>query len=92
MQKKWLNNIHKDGFLEVKMKFIEHTNDGYFKFHFIHSVTKKIATLETHGFTEKEYNDFVFKPRAYWNGLSTADPKIEDWLTDDFKYRIEYYK
>jgi len=93
--KKWINSIHSEGFLEVEMKFIEEYKGKYkgmFLFNFEHSVTKKVATLETHGFTDKECKEFMFYPRTYWNGCSTSDPKIEDWLPDDFKYRIEYYR
>ena len=88
---KWLKNIYSEGFLEVELKYIEE-NNGLFLFHFIHSVTKKVATLETHGFTDKECKEFMFYPRVYWNGCSVSDPKIENWLTDGFKYRIEYYR
>jgi hypothetical protein len=88
---KWLKNIHIEGFLEVEMSFVKQYEDGNFLFNFIHGVTKKIATLETHGFTEEELK-FRFHPRVYWNGSSTADPKIEDWLEEGFDYKIQYYK
>lgn len=88
---RWLKSIHADGFKEVKMKFIKQYPDGRnFRFDFIHSITKKVAILETHGFTKEQEDKFMFRPRVYWQGSSTADPKIEDWLSDDFNYRIVY--
>jgi hypothetical protein len=88
--KEWLTNIHNEGFLEVEMSFIERHKDGDWLFHFTHSVTKKVATLEVHGFTKEQREAFVFHPRVYWQGSSTADPKIEDWLSDEFNYKIVY--
>lgn len=90
--KEWLDNIHLEGFLEVEMEFVEQHKDGDFQFNFIHKVTGKVATLEIHGFTKEQCQKFMFHHRVYWNGSSTADPKIEDWLTDGFKYSVEFYR
>lgn len=90
--KEWLENIHSEGFLEVEIEFVEQYENGYFLFNFTHKVTNKVATLKIHGFTKEQCQEFRFHPRVYWNGSSTADPKIEDWLTDGFKYRVEYYR
>ena len=90
--KEWLESIHNEGFPEVEMSFVKRHKDGDWQFNFIHKVIGKVATLEIHGFTKEQREVFAFHPRVYWNGSSTADPKIEDWLTDGFKYRIEYYR
>jgi hypothetical protein len=90
--KEWLEIIHSQGFDEVEMEFIEQHKDGDFQFNFTHKVTGKVATLEIHGFTKEECQNFRFHPRVYWNGSSNADPKIEDWLNDGFKYRVEFYR
>lgn len=87
----WLKSIHDEGFCEVQMKFKERYGTGNFLFVFTHRITQKEAFLEIHGFTEEECKEFIFHPRVYWNGSSTSNPKIEDWLADGFKYRIEYY-
>lgn len=88
----WLKCVHDEGFLEVEMEYIEQYKDGNFLFNFKHNITKKVATLEIHGFTKEECQKFRFHPRVYWNGSSTSDPEIENWLTDEFTYRIEFYK
>lgn len=88
----WLKIVHEEGFLEVEMSFVKQHKDGDFQFDFKHNVTQKVVSLQIHGFTKKECKKFTFHPRVYWNGSSTADPKIEDWLTDGFNYRIEYYR
>lgn len=91
----WLKSIHEEGFIDVEMTFKEQYGEGgnfLFLFEFTHSVTQKVATLEIHGFTEEQCKDFIFHPRVDWNGSSTANPKIEDWLTDEFRFKIVYYK
>jgi len=86
----WLENIIKE-YPEVKMTTHENRlNDGDWEFKFTHGVTGKQVNLQTHGFTEEQCEKFVFHPRVYWDGSSTADPKVEDWLTDDYTYRIIY--
>lgn len=87
----WLKNIQSE-FPEVEMTVDERKGDGSWIFEFTHQITKKQACLEIHGFTKEECDAFVFHPRVYWNGSSTADPKIEDWLADGFSYRIKYYE
>jgi hypothetical protein len=74
------------------MKFVKKQDGGDWLFHFIHSVTKKIATLEIHGFTNKQCKEFMFMPRIYWNGSSSGIPEISDWLGKDFNYQIKYYR
>lgn len=89
---KWLKSIREE-YPEVRMTTHEQkTNDGDWIFNFRHMVTMKTAKLVIHGFTKKECDEFIFHPRVYWNGSSTADPKIEDWLTDEYKYRVLYEK
>lgn len=88
----WLKCVHDEGFLEVEMKYVEQYKDGNFLFEFKHTITQKVATLEIHGFTKEECEKFMFHPRVYWNGSSSSSPDIEDWLTDEFTYRIEFYK
>jgi hypothetical protein len=88
----WLNCIHEDGFSEVEMSFVEKYADGNFLFRFTHLITKKVATLEIHGFTDEECKRFVFSPRVYWNGSSTAIQKIEDWLDEGWAYKVVYFK
>lgn len=90
--KRWLRNIHAEGFLEVEMSEPTEYEKGQFEFKFTHNVTKKVAILHTHGYTPDEELEFTFIPRMYWNGCSTSDPKIQDWLPDGWKYRIEFYQ
>lgn len=86
----WLESVVKE-FPEVKMTTHENRlGDGDWNFIFTHTITGKQVDLQIHGFTKKECEKFIFHPRVYWNGSSTADPKIEDWLSDDYTYRIIY--
>ncbi len=86
--KEWYENIIKE-FPEVEMNEGTYNNKNW-TFIFKHKITGQKAELNIHGFTKEECEKFVFHPRVYWNGSSTADPKIEDWLTDNFTYRILY--
>jgi len=90
--KQWLRNIKRE-YPEVTMTTHKDIcNDGDYNFKFTHKVTGKCIDLQIHGFTKKECEQFVFHPRVYWNGSSTADPEISDWLTDDYTYKITYEK
>ena len=67
-------------------------SEGDWNFRFRHKITNKYIDLQIHGFTKKECDAFIFHPRVYWNGSSTAEPEITDWLTDEYQYRILYEK
>lgn len=88
--KRWLASIHRQGFKEVEMSFEGQHPTGNFGFLFTHKITKKTAYLLIHGFTDEEIKSFLFQPREYWQGSSTAEPKAEDWLADGFEYRVVY--
>ena len=88
---KWLKSIHDGGFREVVMEFEKECN-GMFVYKFTHKVTNAISILEIHGFTEDECSAFIFRPRVYWNGSSTANCGIADWLTDEYTYKIVFIK
>jgi len=87
----WLEEINEQ-FPEVTMTTHEDRcgENGNWNFTFMHMVTKKEIILEIHGFTKDECDAFVFHPRVYWDGSSTADPEIKDWLTDEYKHRVVY--
>lgn len=88
--KEWESLIKKE-YPEVEMTTNEdRCSDGDWSFKFTHKVTGKCVELQIHGFTKEECEGFTFHPRVYWNGSSTADPKVEDWLTDNYTYRIVY--
>jgi len=90
--KEWLVNINKE-FPEVEMTTNEDKfYNGDWNFKFIHKITGKIVELQIHGFTKEECKLFTFNPRVYWNGSSTSEPDINDWLTDDYTYRVVYKK
>jgi len=79
----WLTLIRDAGIQDVEMHPQERaTDDGRWQFGFCHTITGKYVVLETHGIDnlaayEKER---IFPPRVYWNGSSSADLDITDWL------------
>jgi len=86
----WLESIRKE-YPEVTMTTHENRlGDGDWNFRFTHGVTGAHVDLQIHGFTKEQCGKFMFHPRVYWQGSSTADPKIEDWLNDKYTYRIVY--
>ena len=89
--KEWHENILSE-FPEVTMSEKGVHCDGLWMFEFKHQVTGVTVHLQTHGFTREQCEKFIFQPRVYWNGSSTGDPRIEDWLTDEFTYRVCYEK
>lgn len=89
---KWYSDkISEMGISGVDLEYIGYS-DGLYIFHFTHQVTKKIATLYVSGYTEEQENEFMFRPRDYWNGNSCGIIDISDWLTDDYRVSIEYVK
>lgn len=76
---------------EIEYKYVEQVRNG-FVFEFTHKVTKKSVFLVTHGYTEKQAESFMFPPRVYWNDSSTANPKLEDFETEEYKAIIKYVK
>lgn len=87
----WLKDIHDKGLTDVVMtKGVD--RDGLFVFNFKHPITGVVVHLDTHGFTDEECQEFTFSPRVYWNGSSTANPKIEDWAKEGFRYKVAYFR
>ncbi len=89
--KEWYESIVKE-FPEVTMSAKEQLIHGDWRFYFFHKVTGVTVPLSIHGFTKEQCEAFMFHPRVYWNGSSTANPEKEDWLTNDFSYKIQYFK
>lgn len=88
--RKYLKLIHQLGVKDIEMSYIRQEEGGHYLFHFIHPVTKKVATLSTHGYTQEQLKDFVFKPRVFWNGEWGEYPEIEDWLEDGFEAVVTF--
>jgi len=87
----WLDGLHRDGMKEVVIDPDPVYEEGRWSFTFRHTVTEKTALLETHGLTEEETHKLLFMPRVYWNGSSTADPSISDFLPSNWTYSITYH-
>jgi hypothetical protein len=84
----WLARIHADGMREVVLVDRgRDLNDGRWVFTFTHPVTGVVVELETHGVddTEAYQRLHVFLPRTYWDGSSTASPKLDDWYRPGFE-------
>lgn len=85
---RWLRSIQEDGITDVELlPNPEQVADGRWVFSFRHRITRRVATLDVHGLSDKEIEESVFRPRQYWNGSSTADPQWSDFLTPDFELR-----
>ena len=89
--KQWLKLINLEfpevGMLETKENY---DGEGRWRFEYQHKVTKAIATLDIHGFTDEEVKSFMFGARVYWQGSSVGDPSPEDWLTDEYDWFYAY--
>lgn len=86
----WQKNIIEE-FPEVTMSTNEdYDGEGRWTFKFTHSITGKVATLDIHGFTDKECDEFMFQPKVYWNGSSCSNPEPNNWLTDKYTWKYTY--
>lgn len=83
----WLKNIQDDGYKNIKMLDTKEEINGRWKFLFKHSVTGAVVELETHGIDDMDayIKENVFTPRVYWNGSSTGEPELEQWLVDGYE-------
>lgn len=83
-----------EGYPEVILVESEENYDDYYGwiFTFRHTITEKTAWLGIHGYTDEEVSSNKYFTRVWWNDSSTANPKVEDWLTDDYTYKIVYIK
>lgn len=84
----WLKQMHKEGMVDV---FIvpgpPRENAGRWLFSFRHPVTGITCILSMHGIdnlTAYE-REFIFAPRTYWNGCSSAEPELEDFQAVGFE-------
>lgn len=82
----WFDHMKEDGFVDIVMT--EGNHGDYFEFIFTHKVTKKVATLHIHGYPNNQTIDMIFK-KIYWNGCSSSEPKIDNWLKDGFTFEIK---
>jgi hypothetical protein len=76
-----------DGLVDVEIRDEAKTRDGRWVFTFVHRVTGVSVELETHGVDNmKAYKaEHIFPPRIYWNGSSSANPKLDDWSAPGFE-------
>lgn len=82
----WLSRIHADGMEDVKLVLPcscrADVDGGRWSFGFYHPVSGVVVVLQTHGVSDVDayMKERIFPPRVYWNGSSSAEPKVEDWL------------
>lgn len=89
----WLGTMRDyQGIVDVEVDKGVEDGEGDFIFTFTHTITKKIATLHTHGFTDEEAEKFLFRPRVYWNGCSSSNPCVEDFLPEGWKFKVVVYQ
>lgn len=83
----WLARMRADGFTDITMTGDETEQDGRWRFIFTHQVTNVSVELETHGIDNlKAYErQTIFSPRLYWNGSSSANPKLADFAAEGFE-------
>ena len=84
---RWLARMQADGFTDVELlASSDEEREGRWSFSFRHSVTGVSVTLEVAGIDDVAAYErrHVFAPRTYWNGSSTADPKLEDFAAPGF--------
>lgn len=83
----WLSRMHAEGMTDVVLLGdAEDTGDGRWRFTFRHAVTGTAVHLDTHGIDDLDAyrRQHLFDPRVYWNGSSTAEPRLEDFAAPGF--------
>lgn len=86
----WLDQMIENGIYNVVLCDSPVPEGERWVFKFKHILTRKTATLSMHGLSQNEVeeyqkgNIFGAMPRVYWNGSSSDEPKLEDFLADGF--------
>ena len=90
----WLETLKKDGFTDILMTSIAGQRDGRWTFVFTHQVTGKSVELETHGIDPMDayLKQYIFPPRVYWDGSSSAIVELEQFAADGYKAVKTYRK
>jgi hypothetical protein len=80
----WLANMTADGIRDITLLPGSTEHEGHWTFRYQHAVTGAVVQLETTGIDHLDAyrRSHIFLPRQYWNGSSTSEPEITDWLTD----------
>lgn len=84
---RWLAEMHESGMADVELLDGSTEREGRWTFTFRHKVTGTVVELETHGIDDVQAYErqHVFCPRIYWNGSSTANPKLEHFKAEGFE-------
>jgi hypothetical protein len=93
---RWLKIMHEDdGLTDVELLPAEDApEEGRWTFYFRHKVTGVRVRLDTHGIDDLDaYRaQYVFTPRVYWNGSSTAEGKLDDFAAPGFRKIATFVK
>lgn len=84
----WLARIHAEGITEVELLGLGTPDgEGRWRFGFRHLVTGVIAELVTPGIDDWEAftKKHIFGTRTYWNGSSSAEPRLSDWEAEGYE-------
>jgi hypothetical protein len=83
----WLARMRSEGLADIELYAADVTErEGRWTFTFRHTVTGVKVELETHGIDDPDAykRQFIFDPRVYWNGSSSANPSLEDFATPGY--------
>lgn len=82
----------KEGFTDIEVEDTGKETDGRWLFIFRHQVTGKAVELETHGIDNLEAYEkqFVFTPRVYWDGGSSSNPELSQFVVEGFEPVMTY--
>lgn len=90
--RKWFwDQMIRDGFRDIEFVDTGVEREGRWVFEIRHTVTGRVVEIEQHGIDNLEaYRRRHFEPRIYWNGSSSANPRIEDFAADGFEPVVTY--
>lgn len=82
----------RDGFTDIEFVDTGRETEGRWMFEIRHKVTGVVVEIEQHGIDNLDAyrKQYVFEPRVYWNGSSSATPRLEDFAADGYESVITY--
>ncbi|WP_067671748.1 hypothetical protein [Nocardia miyunensis] len=86
------DQITRDGFTDIEFVDTGREDEGRWVFEVRHKITGVVVEIEQHGIDNLDAyrKRHLFTPRVYWNGSSSANPRLEDFAADGFEPVMTY--
>ena len=84
--RQWFDEMQQNGFTDIEIGEPGAEDDGRWPFMIRHLITGVEVKLLVHGIDDLDAyrRQYIFYPRIYWNGSSSAQPELDDFAAPGF--------